>query len=250
MQSVLPPSPPISDDTPRSPYTFKPVDLTPAAPQHGTGSGTGSGGGRGGDNDDDWSHPHEVELANSTRMLSATIGALLTSFVVTPFDVVKTRLQAQVHPLHHADAAHPTAATAPSQHSSVYQSQPQSQHQPHQHQHQHQQLHHQPQQHHLQHHHHHHQPTPAPSHTTLHSHPSAYSSSIRPLAISITPHLSSSQLLERCSHVRPPNRLHGHLVQSLHHHCTPGSATGAGFVLQRVCTACGCCWCARWCCCC
>lgn len=39
----------------------------------------------------------DKELSNTARMLSATIGALITSLVVTPFDVVKTRLQAQIH---------------------------------------------------------------------------------------------------------------------------------------------------------
>jgi solute carrier family 25 protein 39/40 len=37
------------------------------------------------------------DLSNSARMFSATLGALITSLVVTPFDVVKTRLQAQIH---------------------------------------------------------------------------------------------------------------------------------------------------------
>ena len=163
MQSVLqPPSPPLNDDTPRSPYAFTALDLK----QRQDGGGGG---------EDEWDAPPEVELANTTRMLSATIGALLTSFVVTPFDVVKTRLQAQLHPLHQSDTPHPPPAGA-AQHTStpVYQHYPQT-HPPHQH----------------------HQPTPS-----LHSHPSAGSASIRPLAVGITPHLSSSQLLDRCSHVR------------------------------------------------
>ena len=127
--------------------------------------------------DEQWSGPPEVELANSTRMLSATIGALLTSFVVTPFDVVKTRLQAQIHPLHSADTSH--APGPPTQHA-------------HSHSHQ----HHQP-------HQHFHQTAPSPpTHSPLHSHPSASSASIRPLAVGSSPHLSSSQLLERCSHIR------------------------------------------------
>lgn len=44
--------------------------------------------------DDDDNEPN---LSTSMRMLSATIGALITSLVVTPFDVVKTRLQAQMN---------------------------------------------------------------------------------------------------------------------------------------------------------
>ena len=168
MQSVLqPPSPPLTDDAPRSPYVFTPVDLTPH-------SRTPHGDSADGD-DEEWDALPEVELANSTRMLSATIGALLTSFVVTPFDVVKTRLQAQVYPISHAETAtqpHSTAPTPTYEH-----------HQPHQH---------------------YHPTAPSPMSSSLHSHPSASSASIRPLAVGITPlpHLSSSQLLERCSHIR------------------------------------------------
>jgi len=174
MQSVLqPPSPPLNDDTPRSPYAFTPVSLQPPA-QNG-----------GADGDDDWTAPAEVELANTTRMLSATIGALLTSFVVTPFDVVKTRLQAQIHPIHHADATHTSAAPASHSqshnHAAAY---------PHYQQH--------------QQHQHYHPTASQPTSSPLHSHPSASSASIRPLAVGVTPqpHLSSSQLLDRCSHIR------------------------------------------------
>lgn len=39
----------------------------------------------------------EMELSNHHRIMSAGIGAFLTSLVVTPFDVVKTRLQAQIN---------------------------------------------------------------------------------------------------------------------------------------------------------
>jgi len=38
-----------------------------------------------------------MELSNTHRLLSAGLGACLTSLVVTPFDVVKTRLQAQIN---------------------------------------------------------------------------------------------------------------------------------------------------------
>ena len=40
--------------------------------------------------------PPEVKLTIVQRMVSATAGAVLTSLMVTPFDVIKTRLQAQV----------------------------------------------------------------------------------------------------------------------------------------------------------
>ena len=39
--------------------------------------------------------PAEPRLSNGARILSASIGAVITSVVVTPFDVIKTRLQAQ-----------------------------------------------------------------------------------------------------------------------------------------------------------
>ena len=168
MQGVLqPPSPPLIDDAPRSPYAFTALDLQAQHRKDGAGRDS---------DDDDWSVPPEVELANNTRMLSATIGALLTSFVVTPFDVVKTRLQAQLHPITPADTATHSASHP---HSSYPQyQQPQNPQHPHYH------------------------PTASSQvSSSLHSHPSAASVSIRPLAVGVT-HLSSSQLLDRCSHVR------------------------------------------------
>eukprot|EP00053_Salpingoeca_punica_P006580 m.61870 g.61870 ORF g.61870 m.61870 type:complete len:320 (-) comp13753_c0_seq2:380-1339(-) len=42
--------------------------------------------------------PPKENLTHTERMIASCTGALLTSLVVTPFDVVKTRLQAQAHP--------------------------------------------------------------------------------------------------------------------------------------------------------
>lgn len=47
----------------------------------------------------------EYKLTIWERMLSASTGALLTSMLATPFDVVKTRLQADLHNRHGAAAA-------------------------------------------------------------------------------------------------------------------------------------------------
>jgi solute carrier family 25 protein 39/40 len=55
----------------------------------------------------------EMELSNQHRIISAGIGAFLTSLVVTPFDVVKTRLQAQINLVGNAAS---TAASSLSRH--------------------------------------------------------------------------------------------------------------------------------------
>ena len=119
--------------------------------------------------------PSELEPAGSVRMLSATLGALITSFVVTPFDVIKTRLQAQLHPLHPANQSEAAAAA---ELTAAHSGQPSSS---------------------------------ASSHSQPHAqpradiaHPLASSSQVRPLAVSMVrrPHMPTSQLLSSCSHTQ------------------------------------------------
>ncbi|GBG30808.1 Mitochondrial carrier protein MTM1 [Hondaea fermentalgiana] len=50
-----------------------------------------------------------TELTLGQRVLSASVGALLTSMLVTPLDVVKTRLQAQAQHFDHADVKSPAS---------------------------------------------------------------------------------------------------------------------------------------------
>ena len=65
-----------SSSTSTAPFTHSPTSPTSAAIR--------------------WSSS-EMGLSHHHRIMSAAIGALLTSLVVTPFDVVKTRLQAQIN---------------------------------------------------------------------------------------------------------------------------------------------------------
>ena len=151
--------------------------------------------------------PSELEPTGSVRMLSATLGALITSFVVTPFDVVKTRLQAQLHPLHPANQSEQTAAAAEL---NARPPQPQPPASAHSHSHSHAPQ--QPLSHGFS-------PAAAASNSVdglqgeqgrLQSsrpdvaHPLASSSRVRPLAVSMArrPHLPTSQLLDSCSHTK------------------------------------------------
>ena len=110
----------------------------------------------------------ELEPTGSIRMISATVGALITSFVVTPFDVVKTRLQAQLHLLTPSNSGFQSQQSAVATHSSPFASAPSS------------------------------------SAASLLSHPQAQSSSLRPLAVSAsavrTPHQSTRAMLDSCTH--------------------------------------------------
>ena len=144
---------------------------------------------------DDTAEEPELEPTGPIRMISATVGALITSFVVTPFDVIKTRLQAQPHPLHPHNQQPPTATTTPSPPSASPSSSSFSSSStptPHQRQ---------PQPH-YPYAHSHPQPRAASRSSNLVSHPLAQSSSVRPMAVSFSPHLSTAALLERCSHTR------------------------------------------------
>lgn len=57
-------------------------------------------------------HRREAQISNTSRLIAATTGAVLTSLVVTPFDVIKTRLQAQYNPISKQNATTPASATA------------------------------------------------------------------------------------------------------------------------------------------
>ena len=155
----------LTGGSPPSPFLYPPTGR----------SGTAAGDDGEGDDLDD------LEPTGPIRMISATVGALITSFVVTPFDVIKTRLQAQLHLLHPQQASGNSQRTPPPSSSSSHSAS----------------------------HLHSHRPLYLHDHSPLVSHPQAHSSYYRPLAVSVVrgPHLSPSALLESCSHTRLPTGL-------------------------------------------